>query len=129
MSGGRRAWGSLEADVMTLLWTAEVPLSPAEVQAQLGGDLAYNTVLTILTRLVEKGLARRRANVTGGRGYEYFPAEDQATFAARRMRAVLDGPGDRRAVLRQFTADLDEADAELLRALLRDPGPAGEEPA
>ncbi|WP_432994717.1 BlaI/MecI/CopY family transcriptional regulator [Dactylosporangium sp. CA-233914] len=123
MSPQRRAWGSLESDVMALLWAAPGPLSPAQVQQELDSDLAYNTVQTILTRLQEKGLVRRRANVTGGRGYEYFPAEDQATAAARRMRAALDGPGDRRAVLRQFTAGLDPADADVLRALLRDPGP------
>ncbi|WP_426513716.1 BlaI/MecI/CopY family transcriptional regulator [Dactylosporangium sp. McL0621] len=128
MSAERRAWGSLESDVMTVLWAASGPLSPAQVQQQLGGDLAYNTVLTILTRLLEKGQARRRVNLTGGRGHEYFPAEDRATAAARRMRAVLDGPGDRRAVLRQFTADLAPDDAELLRALLRDPDPGEPSP-
>jgi len=120
MSSERRAWGALETEVMTVLWSAGTPLSPAEVQRLLGGGLAYNTVQTILTRLMEKGLVRRRIKLTAGRGHVYFPAEDQHTAAARRMRAVLDGPGDRRAVLRQFTADLDPADADLLRALLRD---------
>ncbi|MER7273989.1 BlaI/MecI/CopY family transcriptional regulator [Dactylosporangium sp. NPDC000244] len=124
MSPERRAWGSLESDVMTVLWAAAGPLSPAQVQQALGRDLAYNTVQTILTRLQEKGLVRRRVSLAGGRGYEYFPAEDQASAAARRMRAVLDGPGDRHAVLRQFTAGLEPADAELLRALLRDADPA-----
>jgi predicted transcriptional regulator len=120
MSPERRAWGALEADVMTVLWAAAAPLSPAEVQQLLGDGLAYNTVQTILTRLMEKGLARRRIKLTGGRGHVYFPAEDQPTAAARRMRAVLDGLGDRRAVLQQFTADLDPADADVLRALLHD---------
>ncbi|WP_433042869.1 BlaI/MecI/CopY family transcriptional regulator [Dactylosporangium sp. CS-033363] len=127
MSTERRAWGSLESDVMALLWAAGDPLSPAQVQQRLDRDLAYNTVQTILTRLLEKGQVRRRVNLNGGRGHEYFPAEDQAAAAAKRMRAVLDGPSDRRAVLRQFTADLEPADAELLRALLRDSD--GETPA
>ncbi|GAA3214811.1 BlaI/MecI/CopY family transcriptional regulator [Dactylosporangium siamense] len=120
MSPERRAWGALETDVMTVLWAAASPLSPAEVQQLLGDDLAYNTVQTILTRLMEKGLARRRIKLTGGRGHVYFPAEGQPVVAARRMRAVLDGPGDRRAVLQQFTADLDPADADVLRTLLHD---------
>jgi len=124
MTPGRRAWGSLEADVMAVLWAEAAPLSPGQVQQRLGRDLAYNTVQTILTRLLEKGLARRRVNLAGGRGYEYFAAEDRTTAAARRMRAVLDGPGDRGAVLRRFTADLEPADADLLRALLRDPDAA-----
>ncbi|MFI5911634.1 BlaI/MecI/CopY family transcriptional regulator [Dactylosporangium sp. NPDC051541] len=123
MNAERRAWGSLESEVMAVLWAATAPLAPAQVQQLLGGQLAYNTVQTILTRLQEKGLVRRRANATGGRSYLYFAAEDRATAAARRMRAVLESPGDRRAVLQQFTAGLDPADAEFLRALLRDPEP------
>ncbi|MGI5239805.1 BlaI/MecI/CopY family transcriptional regulator [Dactylosporangium sp. CA-139066] len=120
MSAPRRAGGALESEVMAVLWAAAGPLSPAEVQRLVGGGLAYNTVQTILIRLREKGLVRRRIKLTGGRGHLYFPAEEQSAAAARQMRAVLDGPGDRRAVLRQFTADLDPDDAELLRALLRD---------
>jgi hypothetical protein len=42
------------------------------------------------------------------------------------MRELLDGPGDRRAVLREFTADLDPADADMLRTLLT---PHGDDPA
>jgi predicted transcriptional regulator len=134
MSPERRAWGALESDVMAVLWAAPAPLSPAEVQRLLGDGLAYNTVQTILTRLLEKGMVRRRIKLTGGRGHVYFAAEDKSTAAARRMRAVLDAPGDRRAVLRQFTADLDPVDVDLLRALLRDgpedggAPPPGEEP-
>jgi predicted transcriptional regulator len=34
------------------------------------------------------------------------------------MRSVLDGPGDRQAVLQHFADGLDAADAEVLRAVL-----------
>jgi hypothetical protein len=44
--------------------------------------------------------------------------QDAATAAAQRMRAVLDGPGDRQAILRRFTDDLAEPDIATLRALL-----------
>ncbi|WP_432824535.1 BlaI/MecI/CopY family transcriptional regulator [Dactylosporangium sp. CA-092794] len=122
----RRPWGSLESGTMAVLWAAPGPLTPAQVQEALGGEPAYNTVQTILTRLLEKGLVRRGPSPEAGRGrrgFVYWPTHDAAIAAARRMRAVLDGPGDRRAVLRQFTAGLDPADAELLRALLRDGDP------
>lgn len=66
----------------------------------------------------DKGLLRRRPS---GRAHAYWPVHDATTAAARQMRAVLDGPWDRRAVLRQFAADLDPADAEALRALLERP--------
>ena len=88
--------------------------------AKGGGALAYNTVQTILIRLLDKGLVSRRA---AGRGHVYWPTSDAATAAAAQMRAVLDGPGDRQAVLQHFAEGLDAADVDALRALLdRDDG-------
>jgi predicted transcriptional regulator len=116
-AGRRRARGELESEVMAALWAAGEPLTPAGVQAALGSGLAYNTVQTILTRLLEKELVRR--GPTGhGRGHAYWPAQDAATHAATRMRATLEERPDRRAVLQQFAAGLGEDDVETLRALL-----------
>jgi len=116
---GRRAWGSLEADVMAVLWqgSADAPLTPAKVQAQLGDGLAYNTVQTILIRLYDKGLVGRRKV---GRGHAYWAVRDAAATAAARMSAVLSARDDRQAVLQQFAASLDPRDAAVLRDLLRD---------
>ena len=117
--------GFAETGVMAVLWAATGPLTPAQVQAELDGGLAYNTVQTVLFRLLDKGLVHRGPSPSGGRGHVYWPSQDAAVGAAQRMRAALNGPGDRRAVLREFAADLDPADAEVLRALLgqspRDP--------
>ncbi len=105
---------------MTVLWAAGRPMSAAEVQQAVGGDLAYNTVQTILTRLHEKKtLVRRRA----GRGHVYWPVEDEPSAAASQMRAALVNRPDRHAVLRRFAASLDESDAALLRQLLAEPEP------
>ena len=60
----RRAPGELEGNVLTVLWRAGRPLSPGQVRAELGADLAYTTVMTILSRLHAKGSvsrSRRRA--------------------------------------------------------------------
>jgi predicted transcriptional regulator len=114
---GRRAPGTLEAEVMTVLWQASVdhPLAPSEVQSRLGGDLAYNTVQTILIRLQEKGLVERRK---AGRSHAYWAVNDATATAAAQMSALLAGRGDRQAVLQQFAASLDERDAAILRDLL-----------
>ncbi|MEU8606972.1 BlaI/MecI/CopY family transcriptional regulator [Actinoplanes sp. NPDC048791] len=114
---GRRAPGSLESEVMGLLWSRGEPLTTADVQSAIGGDLAYNTVQTILIRLHEKKLVQRRR---AGRGHVYWPVEDAATAAAGRMRAALAGLPDRHAVLQQFAASLDDDDAATLRKLLTD---------
>jgi predicted transcriptional regulator len=113
----RRGRGELESEVMTALWTAEGPMTAAGVQTELGGGLAYNTVQTILIRLLEKGMVQR---APAGRGHAYWPVRDAATTAADRMRAALDGRPDRRAVLQQFAAGLDPVDASVLRELLGD---------
>jgi predicted transcriptional regulator len=105
---------------MAALWAADRPLSPADVQSVLGSGLAYNTVQTILIRLMEKELVRREAH---GRGHIYRPVRDAATTAADRMRAALDARPDRRAVLQQFAAGLGAEDAEVLRALLDERAP------
>lgn len=39
-----RPSGGLERDVVAVLSTAETALTPGQVQAALGGDLAYTTV-------------------------------------------------------------------------------------
>ncbi|GAA2484856.1 BlaI/MecI/CopY family transcriptional regulator [Winogradskya humida] len=114
---GRRAPGTLEAGVMEVLWAAAEPLTAAEVQREVGGELAYNTVQTILIRLHEKKVVERRK---AGRGHAYWPVEDAATAAASQMRAALADRADRHAVLQQFAASLDDSDAKVLRQLLAD---------
>lgn len=112
----RRPSGALEAEVLAALWAADAPLTPAGVQRELGGALAYTTVMTALTRLHDKGaVTRRRA----GRAYAYAPKLDQAGIAAARMREMLDAGADRQAVLAQFVGALDPGDERLLEELLR----------
>jgi predicted transcriptional regulator len=113
----RRGRGELESEVMAVLWAAEGPMTAAGVQTVLGDGLAYNTVQTILIRLLDKGVVRR---APAGRGHAYWPVQDAATTAAERMRAAFDGRPDRRAVLQQFAAGLDPVDASMLRELLED---------
>ncbi|WP_255657352.1 BlaI/MecI/CopY family transcriptional regulator [Actinoplanes sp. L3-i22] len=114
----RRRPGTLEAAAMAALWAAGAPMTAAQVQQQVGDDLAYNTVQTILIRLHEKGQVHRRR---AGRGHEYWPVEDAATAAAAQMRAALPDGTDRHAVLQQFAASLDAADVAILRELLEQP--------
>ncbi len=112
----RRAPGELEAAVLAELWAANEPVPAGEVQQRLPGDLAYTTVLTILSRLCDKGAVIREKR---GRSFVYWAAEDEAGLAARRMRTVLDGEPDRHGVLARFVSGLSRADEQLVRELLR----------
>ncbi|MFF9373032.1 BlaI/MecI/CopY family transcriptional regulator [Streptomyces griseoluteus] len=119
----RRGQGELEGLVLSALREARTPASAGWVQEQLGGDLAYTTVITILTRLLAKGaVTRERA----GRSFVWTPVSDQAGLAAHRMRKVLDGESDREAVLSRFVTSLEPDDERLLRHLLGESGPDGE---
>ena len=118
---GRRAAGALESAVLGVLWHESAPLSPGEVREKLattdsaGASLSYSTVVTILTRLHEKGSLSRERD---GRAYRYAPVSDEAGLAARRLSQLLDRSPDREAVLSRFVADLSERDEDLLRSLL-----------
>ncbi|MET8696017.1 BlaI/MecI/CopY family transcriptional regulator [Streptomyces bauhiniae] len=119
----RRGQGELEGLVLSALREARAPASAGWVQEHLGGDLAYTTVITILTRLLAKGaVTRERA----GRSFVWTPVSDQAGLAAHRMRKVLDGESDREAVLSRFVTSLAPDDERLLRHLLGESGPDGE---
>jgi predicted transcriptional regulator len=101
--GKRRAAGSLESEVLAALWAADKPLTTGEVVEAVGGDLAYNTVQTILTRLHSKSAVERDQV---GRAHAYRPVLDEAGLAATRMRAMLDRAGDHTAVLARFLGTL-----------------------
>lgn len=112
----RRGMGELESDVMRQLWDAGHPITPSQVREALGGGLAYTTVMTILGRLWEKGLAQRERQ---GRAYAYRPALSEAELTAKRMRAVLDRTNDREKSLARFVDQLSPKEACDLRQILR----------
>src|ERR1700722_15737602 len=104
---GRRGAGELEAAVLDVLQQAGSALSPGEVRGRIGGDLAYTTVVTILSRLHAKGLLDRHK---AGRAYRYAPVADQPGLAAQRMARVLEQETDHETVLARFVSVLSEGD-------------------
>ncbi len=115
--------GPLEYAVMQALWAASpasVPtvLDAVNEQRRTDESLAYTTVMTVLSRLYDKGLAVRDRR---GRGYEYTPRFSEAGLIAhlseREVRGLLDRYGE--VALAQFAAAIDRADERLV-ARLRD---------
>jgi predicted transcriptional regulator len=94
-------------------------MSATQVLTELGGELAYTTVMTTLARLHAKGVLTRQMS---GRAYVYAVAGDprnvEASLAAHRMRRVLDSRQDRAGVLARFVADLSPEDEQVLANLL-----------
>jgi predicted transcriptional regulator len=111
------ALGSLESEIMEVLWGARRPLTVREALDALNDNrtppLAYTTVLTVMSRLAEKGALTR---TTRGRGHAYEPAA--ADEAALAVQGVLRTYGD--AAVSHFLdqAATDPALRERLQALL-----------
>ena len=117
----RRAMGSLESEVLGVLWRTDEAQTPGEVLDALADDLAYTTVMTILTRLWQKGLVER---VRQGRAYAYRPVVSEAELLASRMREELSRSSDRLETMSRFVDALDPREARALRRLL-EPGGDG----
>ncbi len=140
-TGLARLFGDLEARIMEIIWQLE-EATVGDVLARLGGDPSagdvlssalssskgvskgsgqgyhYNTVMTVMSRLADKGVLTRRRE---GRAHVYAPVQDRAEFMALVSRDVAEG------LLREFGAlaiaqFIDAADAvdpELLAELRR----------
>lgn len=88
--GLERVLGSLEARIMDTVWNFDRPVTVGEVQRSLQGErcLTFNTVMTVMNRLVEKGLLIKE----GGAGpYVYVSANDRNEFINGMARGVAAG--------------------------------------
>ena len=85
--GLARLFGELEAKVMTAVWSLEEP-SVQSVVNRLGKGTNYKTVMTVMNRLVTKGLLERRKV---SRAFIYLPRFTQEELLQHLSRQVLDG--------------------------------------
>ncbi len=79
--------GPTEAALMELAWRHR-SLTVKKALLYLAGEQspAYTTVMTVLSRLAEKGLLHRTKQ---GRTYEYRPAMNREEFVTERVQRVL----------------------------------------
>ena len=111
--------GPLGQRVMERLWR-DGPGTVGEVLESLNRGsarpLAYTTVMTILTRLLERGIVTREKE---GRQYRYTAAFSQAGLGAeigrRELRKLIDRHGA--SSLAAFAAELGDPDGELAARL------------
>jgi predicted transcriptional regulator len=111
----RKDFGPLESEVMDAVWRAARPVAVREVIDDLNESrsepLAYTTVMTVMSRLAEKGVLSRRKV---GRSYVYEAnASDAAGIA---VKDVLRAYGD---VAVAHFVDEARADPSLRRRLQR----------
>lgn len=86
--GLRKILGDLEADVMEAIW-ARGRATVHDVHERLAAadrEVAYTTVMTVMSRLADKGLLAKRKD---GAAYVYMPAASKEEFTRRAVGTVL----------------------------------------
>ena len=115
-----------ELDLMEVLWERG-SATAAEVRGALSDDLAYNTVLTILRRMEDKGYLRHEDE---GRAHRYFPLVEREQVRGSALRRLLDRVfgGSPELLLTQLVSEqkLSESQIRRLNEVLRDQLPEDE---
>jgi predicted transcriptional regulator len=80
--------GGLEQKIIDILWNSDTSLKPSEVQTLLNGDLAYSTIKTVLERLHEKGMLKRKKI---GNAFTYSPNKTKEELASANLKDIFQG--------------------------------------
>ena len=80
--------GDLERKIMEIIWESEGPVSVSDVVRVLSRKrkIAYTTVMTIMGRLVDKGILTRKLS---GSSYQYLPKVSQEKFIAKSVHNIF----------------------------------------
>lgn len=107
-----------ELDIMAVLW-AQGSGTVSEVRAELKGDFAYTTVLSVLRTLEDKGYVDHAVE---GKAHRYTPAVEPDVAGRSALTRILDTmfAGSPELLLTQLVSDrrLDKKKLRQLRALL-----------
>ena len=87
MSKSIRRLPDSELAVMQAVWAFEPPVARSQIETQLPGDMAMTTLLTLLSRLQEKGFLRIEK---AGRRSLYIPLVAQKDYQAAQSRRFVD---------------------------------------
>ncbi|MHB1064560.1 MAG: BlaI/MecI/CopY family transcriptional regulator [Georgenia sp.] len=107
--------GTLEKEVMDILWDCPAELCTRDVLEQTSHTLAYTTIATVLNNLVKKGLVER---VHAGRTWAFRPLRSRGEYVAGLMAEALTASPDRRSSLVRFVEVMSDDDVTMLRGLL-----------
>ncbi len=114
--------GELEADVMNVVWEkGRATVQDVKDALEPRRSLAYTTIMTVMSRLVEKGILERQKE---GRAYYYTPSASQEKVAGSLLHSLVqrlyDGAtGKAIAQLLEGGEEVDDAELERLERLIR----------
>ena len=117
-----RARNELESQILAVLWDAKAaktePLSSQQVLEALkpGGELALTTVLTVLSRLGDKGLVVREPGE--GRSLVFAAAQSREAHNADLMLRIIDTSENPALAFSHFASGLNPEQLAQLRQSL-----------
>ena len=121
MTKRSRNQGELEQQVLEVLGSAEAPQTSTQIldalTARSHSELALTTVLTVLTRLADKGLVEK-SQPSSGRGLLFTATSTRELHTATQLLGLLDRTGDPRLALSHFAKGLSADAAAELKKLL-----------
>lgn len=80
--------GDLEAEIMDIVWAAEqVCVRNVLAQLEKKRKIAYTTVMTVMARLYDKGVLKRKMDKSGA--FLYFPAKDKKAFLQSASEKII----------------------------------------
>ncbi|MFJ7825625.1 BlaI/MecI/CopY family transcriptional regulator [Psychrobacillus sp. NPDC096623] len=116
-SGLNRFFGPLEAKIMDILWN-DVEMTIKDVQQVLDKDKMtnFNTVMTVMNRLVEKGILEKRAE---GRSSLYKPVQSRVEFLSEQSKEMTNELMDEfgNVVVSHMLDALEDVDDDLVAKL------------
>ena len=114
--------GELEGAIMSVVWDrGEASVHEVREALEPGRRLAYTTVMTVMSRLAEKGLLARRKD---GRAYLYRAAREREQLAGSLLSGLVStlyagSTGRAIAHLLETEEDIDEQELSRLEELIR----------
>lgn len=112
----KRKQGELESEVLGCLWDRPDGLTSQQILAMLGDDsLAITTILTVLSRLVDKGLVEREQG--SGRTLVFKATSSREEHTAKLLLQAMD-QSNPALVFSHFAGGLSAKQLEQLRKAL-----------
>lgn len=116
-SGLNRFFGPLEAKILDILWN-DVEMTIKNVQQVLDQEKLtnFNTVMTVMNRLVEKGILQKRVE---GRSFLYQPIQTRVEFLHTQSKEMTNELMDEfgNVVVSHMLDALEDVDDELVAKL------------
>ena len=112
----KRKQGELEASVLSALWDRPEGLTSQQILALIGDEgLALTTVLTVLSRLVEKGMVKKESM---GRNLLFIATSTRERHTAELLLDAMDDAANPALVFSHFASGLSKDQVAQLRKAL-----------